>query len=304
MRPLGVAILLLAVAAGPAAAHNAADAGPLKGWTLDPWILTPLALSAVLLGLGWTRLRTRSSRGAQQLTRRAGLFSAGWITLALALISPLHQAGERSFAAHMLEHELLMLAAAPLLVLSEPLALMLWALPRGGRRALAAVTKGPVVGMPWRVLTAPVTATLLQAAALWLWHAPALFERALERASWHVAQHLTFLMTALLFWSAMLHRSAGRAADPARRLLAVLCLFATAVVSGALGALMAFSQSPWYGDYAKLGMTPFGLSPAEDQQAAGLLMWIPGGVVHAIAALLIVSALLRQSRGSETADAL
>ena len=305
MRPLSLALLAALLAAGPAAAHGAYDPGPAPGWTFDPWITLPLAFAAALFALGWRRLVARSAHGGPRLARRAGLFAAGWLILAGALISPLHQAGERSFAAHMLEHELLMLAAAPLLVLSEPLAVMLWAFPHTARQVLAAAARSSAVAQPWRALTAPVPATLLQAAALWLWHAPALFERALENNGWHISQHLSFLLTALLFWSAMLHRSAGRAADPARRLLAVVCLFATALVSGALGAIMAFSQSPWYGAYARLGMTPFGLTPTEDQQAAGLLMWIPGGLAHAIAALIIVAALLSASSlGSEPADAL
>ena len=60
------------------------------------------------------------------------------------------------------------------------------------------------------------------------------------------------------------------------------------MIGGALGALMTFSASPWYDDYAALGMTPYGLSPVEDQQLAGLVMWIPGGMVHAAAALIMV----------------
>jgi cytochrome c oxidase assembly factor CtaG len=83
---------------------------------------------------------------------------------------------------------------------------------------------------------------------------------------------------------------------PFRADVSALCLFATSVVSGALGAMMAFSQSPWYPSYARLGLTPFGLSPAEDQQLAGLLMWIPGGAVHAAAALVAVAAVLKAVR--------
>src|SRR5581483_11558298 len=125
---------------------------------------------------------------------------------------------------------------------------------------------------PWRALTDPIVATALQTAALWLWHAPKLFDLALASEAWHAVQHLSFLVSALLFWSAMLAQSRGR-----RGLgTAVICLFATSVVSGALGALMALSASPWYAPYAALGMGAFGLTPAEDQQLAGLIMWIPG----------------------------
>ncbi|MBB3693805.1 cytochrome c oxidase assembly protein [Sphingomonas sp. BK580] len=281
-RLLPLAALLRAV---PAAAHatGARDHHAPPGWTLDPWIVGPLLLAAGLFARGARRLLARSGQGSAALRRRARLYAIGLAVLGAALVSPLHEAGERSFAAHMFEHELLMLVGAPLLVLAEPLAVMLWAFPPAGRRALAAAV--PVVAAPWRWLTGAVTSTALQAAALWLWHAPALFDRALASEGWHVAQHLSFLVTALLFWTAMLHRR-----TPAG--VAALCLVATAIVSGALGALMAFATSPWYAGYASLGMAPFGLTPAEDQQLAGLLMWVPGSLVHAGAALMLMRRLL------------
>ncbi len=275
-------------AAGPALAHGAAP-GAAYGWTLDPWILAPLALSAGIFAAGWRRLRRRAVHSRAALTRRALAFVSGWLLLVIALVSPLHEAGEHSFTAHMVEHELLMLAAAPMLVLSEPLALMLWAFPLATRRRLGRLGGGWRLAL-WRRLTDPVTATLVQAAALWLWHAPALFDRALAYPGWHVAQHVCFLVSAMLFWSAMLHRR------PRNHGVTALCLFATSVVSGALGAMMAFAESPWYLGYSRLGMAPMGLTALEDQQLAGMLMWVPGGVVHAGAALAAVAAALRLSR--------
>jgi len=165
---------------------------------------------------------------------------------------------------------------------------MLWAFPSGSRRTIGALTRSPPVRTIWRFFANPVTATLLQAVALWLWHAPALFDLALASEGWHAAQHLSFLASALIFWTAMLGR---RTAPP----VAALCLVATSIVSGALGALMAFATSPWYAGYARLGMAPFGLTPAQDQQIAGLIMWVPGGLVHAVAALLVMGRLLRPS---------
>jgi putative membrane protein len=261
------------------------------GWTLTPSILIPIALSLVLYVAGQYRLWRRSRLGRAALRRRSLWFAAGWFTLAAAAISPLHEAGENSFTLHMIEHELLMLIAAPLLVLSRPLETMLWAWPAGFRKALGAFFHGTGMRATWQFLSGAVTATVLQAAALWLWHAPTLFELALAYEGWHITQHLSFLISALLFWSAMFH---SRQAAGGRG-LAVLCLFATSVISGALGALMAFSQSPWYPRYAMLGLAPFGLSPVEDQQLAGLLMWIPGGLVHAIAALALLGTLLKDS---------
>ncbi|THD34602.1 MAG: cytochrome c oxidase assembly protein [Sphingomonas sp.] len=280
----------LALGLGPAGAAWAHDTGASHqeppGWTLDPWIVVPLLIVLALFAIGWKRLSARANLGADRLAHRARLFGAGWLVLAAALVSPLHEAGERSFAAHMFEHELIMLAAAPLLVLSEPLAIMLWAFPAGGRRGIGAVTTARLVQATWHFLSAPLVATLVQAAALWLWHAPPLFDLALASDGWHAAQHLSFLVSALFFWSAMLSRRTPVG-------VAALCLVATSVVSGALGALMALATSPWYAGYARLGLSPYGLTPAEDQQVAGLLMWVPGGLVHAGAALLVMRRLLR-----------
>jgi cytochrome c oxidase assembly factor CtaG len=296
-RRAGASVLIaaaLSACAGAALAHpigeHVTEAAP--GWSFEAWVIGPLVLSGLLYAAGWLRLAGRSGAGRAVLVRRAALFAAGWICLVAAAVSPLHEAGARSFAAHMLEHELLMLAAAPLLVLSWPIAAMLWAFPAPARQALAGVGRSRLVGGPWRLLTDPWVATAVQAAALWLWHLPSLFDLALRSEPWHAAQHLSFLVSALFFWTAMLNgrrdrRSLGKAA---------LCLFLTSVVSGALGAFMALSSSPWYPRYAAMGMTPWGLTPAEDQQLAGLLMWIPGGLVHAVAALLMIGAALTPAR--------
>jgi putative membrane protein len=260
-------ILMLLLAASGAQAHDlGAPHHEPPGWTFDPWITMPLLLTALAFALGWRRLRRRSTRGVAGLRQRGKVFAIGFVVLAGALVSPLHAAGERSFAAHMLEHELLMLVAAPLLVLSRPLAIMLWAFPAAVRPTIGGIGTWPAVAATWRRLSAPVTATVVQAAALWLWHAPALFVRALASESWHAVQHLSFIVAALFFWTAMLSRHTAPA-------VAALCLVATSIVSGALGALMAFATSPWYAGYARLAMAPFGL-------------------VHAGAALLLLRQLL------------
>ena len=270
-------------------AHELPDAHAAPGWTLDPWITVPLAAALACYLLGRFRLARRSRPSSPALPRRwnsDSFFFMGWLALAIALVTPLHAAGERSFAAHMAEHELLMLVAAPLLVLSRPVGIALWAFPH---RARVALSRGGHAASPvWTFVTAPIVATLAQAAVLWLWHAPRLFDLALADPGWHIVQHLCFLVSALLFWWSIL---AGRGRTHAG--LAVGCLFFTATVSGALGALMALSNSPWYAGYANSGLDAFGLMPAEDQQLAGLLMWVPGGLVHAAAGLALLAGKLK-----------
>lgn len=280
-----LAVLALLVPA-PALAHGGEAQG---GWGLDPWLLAVTALPALLYAVGARRLSSRSDRGRPALRRQAALFWAGWAILAAALLSPLHSAGRTSFTAHMIEHELIMLPAALLLAASRPGAALLWAFPARIRPALAQAGRA---GRPaWHVLTDPVVATFLQLAILFAWHAPALFDRALASEGWHAAQHSSFLASALLFWWAMANGRGGRFGHGA----ASLCLFLTSLAGGALGALMAFSASPWYSGYAALGLDPAGLNPVQDQQLAGLVMWIPGGLFHAAAGLCFLWKWIRSS---------
>jgi cytochrome c oxidase assembly factor CtaG len=282
--------LLMLAMPSAALAHGGAhpvDGGP-PGWTSDTSVIMPLLLSAFLYGAGLARLWRRSEGGRAYHARNAALFAAGWLILAGAIVSPLHEAGERSFTLHMIEHELIMVAAAPLLALARPLVVMIWAFPTQVRQGLAKAGLGMKQG--WTFLTHPVTATLLQVLVLIAWHGPPIFNRALGHAAWHVAQHLSFLVSALIFWWAMARRWEGARGY----MLSAFCLFATSLVGGMLGALMSFAGSPWYASYAALGMTPYGLTPVEDQQLAGLVMWIPGGMVHAGASLLLLVRVLRR----------
>jgi putative membrane protein len=275
---------ILCAFASPALAHGGQTHPEIPGWSFEPWALVPLALSLLLYLRGFVRLLRRADNSAPAVRRNAILFIMGWLVLAGATMSPLHEGGERSFTLHMIEHELIMLVAAPLIVLSRPLGTMIWSLPGGARSGLSAWARGGALYWLWRHATAPVTATVVQILIIWLWHAPALFEQALRHDSWHIVQHICFLVSALLFWWAMLFGRAGRAGYG----LAALCLFVTSLAGGALGALMTFAVSPWYADYAAMGMGLLGLTPEEDQQLAGLLMWIPGGMIHAGAALVML----------------
>jgi putative membrane protein len=267
--------------------HHHHDQG--LGWNLDPVLVVPLLLALLVFAIGWSRLAKRASRPQA----RPGLFLGGWTVLTLSLVSPLHEAGERSFTMHMIEHELIMLVATMLLAASNAGGLMAWGLPRPLRMALGGGWKSPLQAL-WRRLTEPVTATLFQAAVMWAWHAPILFDRALDSSGWHIFQHACFFLSSLIFWWAMLHpraRSGGYGVSAA-------CLIVTSLIGGALGALMSFSSSPWYADYAAMGMTGIGLGPVDDQRLAGLIMWIPGGLVHAIAALVMFYKWLKDSEGS------
>jgi cytochrome c oxidase assembly factor CtaG len=268
----------------PALAHDSHQHAGAPGWTFDPMVTLPLAILLLLFLVGRHRLAARSKVDR----KRPWLFLGGWLVLILSLVSPLHQGGERSFTLHMIEHELIMLVSTLLLAASHAGGVLAWGLPAPFRQSLGGAWKAPLASL-WRRLTEPVTATILQAVVMWAWHAPALFNRTLESQEWHVAQHLSFILSSLIFWTAML--------DTRRNsyLVSAACLFVTSLVEGALGALMALSLSPWYSAYAAMGMSGIGLDPTSDQQLAGLIMWIPGGIVHGGAALGLLYHWLKSS---------
>ncbi len=127
----------------------------------------------------------------------------------------------------------------------------------------------------WRALSSPPVAWLIFAVVLWGWHLPALYEAALRNETVHAVEHLTLLLGALLFWWVLLERT-----RPAHVRLgfAVAYLFTTTLQSGVLGALITFSSQLWYPYYAPL-TAAWGLTPLQDQQLAGMIMWLPGGAV-------------------------
>ena len=265
-----LALLLLAIAT-PAAAHEGGG-GAAQSWPAA----VPIALAAALILTAWIGRRARLRRG------EALAILAGTAMLALALVGPLPALEDRSLAAHMIAHELLIVGAAPLLAHARAWHVTMPALPFAIRRGGAALLRAARRCLS--TLLRPVAATLMSGAVLWLWHVPGPFLAALESPLLHALQHLSFFASALLFWAAM-QAPAHRRREGA----AVLYLFATALHTGALGALMTFSPRAWY---ALEGSPPFALNPLEDQQLAGLIMWIPGGLVYAAVALVQLGRML------------
>lgn len=301
-----VAVATLAVAALPARAlaHSGEPPAPhdlWTAWTWDPSILLPLVLGAWLYWRGVRALWTRAGTGRGVRVWRAACFAGGLVAIALALISPLDALDDVLFSAHMAQHLLLMIVAAPLLVLGEPVVAFLWALPPEWRRKVGRFWRRATgARAAWRLLTHPLVAWLLAAAAMWAWHAPALYEAAIESGAIHALEHACFLGTSLLFWWTVVHSGRRRTGYGA----GLLSVFAMAVQSGALGALITFAARPWYPVYAPY-TAAWGLTPLEDQQLAGLIMWIPAGAIYFLAAAALFVAMLaaaeRRARRREAA---
>jgi putative membrane protein len=249
-------------------------------------------LGALLFGLlylrGLSALWQRAGTGKGVSTRQVSFFVAGWLLSVAPILSGLHVLGRHVFVLHMAEHEVLMVLAAPLLILARPAPVLLWGLPSRIRRDVRRITHATDFRQIWTWLTRPGPATSLHALAIWLWHWPPLFQWALVDEGVHTLQHLSFFLTALLFWWSVLSRESLRAG-----LVPTLALFATAVQTSALGALLTFSRTYWYTTSPYLGAI-CGLTRQEDQQLAGLVMWVPSGLSYLGAAFYALHYAVRQ----------
>jgi putative membrane protein len=264
-------------------------------WSLEPGIVASLALAAGMYGAGLRALWRSAGAGHGIRRCEAAAFAVGWVTLAAALLSPVHRLGDLLFSAHMVQHELLMTVAAPLLVLGRPLVPFVWAFSPAGRRRLGEWAGRDGVRAAWAGITHPAAAWALHAAAIWAWHLPSLFDATLQSEAVHALQHASFLGTALLFWWSVMRGRAARLRWPG----ALLSLLTTAMHTSLLGALLTFSARAWYAVYGP-ATAAWGLTPLQDQQLAGLIMWIPGGIAYLVAALtLIASRLAAPGRASQ-----
>jgi putative membrane protein len=269
---------------------NGLAAAAAHEWTWDPLVVLPLVTTSVLYAAGIGRLWAHAGFGRGIARWQASSFFAGIAVIAAALLSPVAWLSEILLSVHMTQHMLLMLVAAPLLMFGHPLLGWLWALRPEQRGGVMTTLRTPAIGWCWRTLTGPLAVFLIQAVAIWGWHLPVLYEAALRNEGVHALEHLSFVIAASLFWWGMVHGRYGRRGYG----LAVVYVFLTAVYSSALGALLTVSPTPWYSEYVRQGSV-WGVNAVTDQQLAGLLMWIPAGVVFVVLGLGLFAAWLGEA---------
>jgi putative membrane protein len=266
--------------AGSAHAHGLSANEDAAQWTFDPWVTGFLIGIGAAYLLGIARLGRRGGRARSGQYWQSLAFAAGWFTVAGALTSPLHWLGERLLTFHMIEHEILMAVSAPLLVMAKPVGVTLWALPRRIRLTTGRAMRRPALREAWDFMTNGTNSTVLHGLAIWAWHAPVLFDAAAQDVFLHRLQHLSFFATAVLFWWSVLRRSAAG--------LAAWHVFLTMLHTSALGALMALAPRVVYRSQPETEAF-WGLTPLDDQQLAGLVMWVPAGTIYAGTALLLLA---------------
>jgi putative membrane protein len=247
-------------------------------WSFDPPLVLVIGLS-ILYWAGARRTLTPSSRQVAQRWRSA-CFYAGMAVLAIALSSPLDILSEQLFWAHMVQHVLLLVVAAPLIVLSRPWIRLWRPLPLSARRTVARNLSQGRRAAPLRRLSSalgrPSVAFVLFGVVLLGWHVPVLFDATLRSEALHALEHTLFLATAMMFWKQVIHSPPLHA-----RLLApqrVLYVIGAMILSWALAVVLALAPHPLYDFYAHLASRPGGISALADQQLAAGIMWVPGSL--------------------------
>ncbi|MBV1691374.1 cytochrome c oxidase assembly protein [Novosphingobium sp. G106] len=267
---------------GAARAHGGEAHGAALGdWTFEPLALALLTASALIYATGQARMTPAQRRSIAPLPRIL-CYSCSVAVLIAALFSPIDDFADSSFAWHMLQHLLLMLVAAPLMAMSNMHLVALFALPMIPRRWIGRrINRAPGVKAGASDRLAPVVAATLFALGLWIWHAPHLYENALANEQLHTLEHLTFLMTAAVFWR-MISTSGNRRLDAGT---AILLVTLVGLQGNLLAALITLAPNPLYVSYAS--------QPLADQQIAGLLMWVPAGLVYLGSTLVAIARLLK-----------
>jgi putative membrane protein len=254
-----------------------------------PLALVWAALALHLLGERRAAVLTGRPRDISARSR-ALMFYGGLLTIFVALSSPVENLAQRLLWAHMLEHLLLLLVAAPLIVLSAPWMSLWRPLPLGFRRTVAHT----LVRSPWcaplraigAAVTRPLGAWLLFTVNLVFWHLPALYDLTLRNTTVHALEHVTFLVFGVLFWLQVIPSPPFK--PTLSHLQRVVYLVAATIPNVGVAMYLAFSNSALYAPYAELAHRPGNISALADQQIAAGIMWSFGDLPFAIAIALLV----------------
>ncbi|MBA4142595.1 MAG: cytochrome c oxidase assembly protein [Nitrosospira sp.] len=286
-RSLAIVVPVSLIFSQPVAAHVALEPDTLGIANLLGLVLMLVAASAY--GSGLIRMWRRAGVGRGIRQWQGGCFYLGITALVAALFWPLEALSRSNLWLHMVQHMVLIAVAAPLLALGRPWIPVLLSFPQPSQARILRWWRS--LDLPrWLVLPGPLAATAIHGVVIWFWHAPGPFNLALANEAIHIIEHVTLFGTALLFWWALL--KAGSQADGFGS--GAMAALATLMHMGVLGALLTFAPTPLYERFASFSLST--LSPLEDQQLAGLIMWIPTSAVYLAAGLALIARGLENAR--------
>ena len=283
--PALLAAACLLVTPGVVLAHGGNAPAPTLPGVLLAWRFDPLAIAGLLLSAAaylWAARRVnREHPGNRQPRFRSWLFLAGLAAIGVALLSPIEAYEGSLFSVHMVQHMLLELVAAPLLLAGAPITLALRVSTPSVRRRLLSILQSRLM----HAVSFPVVAWVLFAAVNWGWHFSVLYDQALENQALHYLQHASFLGVALLFWWPVIGAdpSPWRLPHPVR----ILYLFLAMPQNSFLGVALSSASTVLYPHYVTNGRA-WGLSPLEDQALGGVIMWVVGDVIFLAAMMGVV----------------
>mgnify|MGYP001269079933 CR=1 FL=1 len=274
-------------------------------WPIEPLVLLSLELAGIFyLWGGRRRAHVRAGKSWDAGLWRAVAFWSGLAAILLALDTPLESLARQLFWAHMTQHLLLIMVAAPLLVVGAPW-LQIWrGLPLSIRRPLAkTIARHPALAVPRRVLawlTAPIGAWVLSSGNLWFWHWPAAYDLTLRNHTVHHLEHGLFLGLGIVFWAQVIDQPPFHAR--LGHFKRVVYVFTATIQAWALAALLSFATIPFYA-YALLRSRPGGISALTDQVFGGGIMWVPGSITYSIAFIACLSLWFREEDSKAAAFA-
>lgn len=273
--------LLLAHLGQPPMPHDLPGA-----WPFDPVVIVGLAGGVWLYVVGYRRLRAQASGRRAVAPWRAWCSAGAVVAVVLALLTPLDPLGEALFGAHMAQHLLLTVVAAPLLVLARPVVVGSIALSPRWRHRVNRVRRA-ITPSDRRATLLAFLVVLAYVGTWWLWHIPALYALALEHTLVHAVEHATMFAGGIAFWW-LVADARGRHANAA----GVVAVFAVVLASSTLAGLLTFGDAAWFPEHGPAAEA-WGLSPMQDQELAGGLMWFPGGLAYMIAGVVVFARWLR-----------
>ncbi|HEV8344516.1 MAG TPA: cytochrome c oxidase assembly protein [Candidatus Binatia bacterium] len=289
--PLVAVTLFFVLLTVPARAHVSAGGNLLTDWHWRSDVISVLLVFGTVYIRGWVRLR---KTGGEAKLSQLVFYALALVAIGCALLSPIDDLASYLLIAHMVQHEMLMMLAPPLILLANPVPVLLWGLSGSSRFQPGwFLTRHSVTRRVRDFLGWMPVAWSLYVVNLWAWHHPVLYQAALQNSWIHDFEHILFFLTALVFWWPVIQPVSRP--GPIQDGIRILYLFLAATQDTVLSGLIALSSRILYPHY-ETALRLWDLTPREDQIGGGIVMFAVGSMTYLVAILVLVNVLLGEGR--------